>query len=139
MSLVTLDNAIENYIWRIIFLKRLFPQIVYEFDLLADFVQGIHEVDNFLSSKINELERRFDMIHTCKSGRPRYEIHREELEGLRDLSFIWKKIAEILCVSERTLQTKRRELEITGKYAGIKNNELDNFIQEILYSKTVQT
>ena len=59
--------------------------------------------------------------------------------GLRDLSFIWKKIAEILCVSERTLQTKRRELEITGKYAGIKNNELDNFIQEILYSKTVQT
>ena len=53
LSLVTLDNAIENYIWRIIFLKRLFPQIVYEFDLLADFVQGIHEVDNFLSSKIN--------------------------------------------------------------------------------------
>ena len=72
------------------------------------------------------------MIGTCKQGRPRYEIHREELEGLRDLGFTWKKIAEILCVSERTLRTKRHELEITDKYTGIRDNELDNFIQEIL-------
>ena len=105
---------------------------MYEFDLPTDFVRCIHEVDNFLSNKINELERRFDMIGTCKQGRPRYEIHREELEGLRDLGFIWKKIAEILCVSERTLRTKRHELEITDKYTGIRDNELDNFIQEIL-------
>ena len=55
----------------------LFAQIVYEFDLPADFVRGIHKVDNFLSKKINELERRFDMIGTCKQGRPRYEIHKE--------------------------------------------------------------
>ena len=139
LSLVALDNATENHTRRITFLKRFFAQIVYGFDLPADFVRGIHEVDNFLSNKINELERRFDMIGTCKQGRPRYEIHREELEGLRDLGFTWKKIAEILCVSERTLRTKRQELEITVKYTWIKSNELDNFIQEILYSKTVQT
>ena len=60
------------------------------------------------------------MIGTCKQGRPRYEIHREELKGLRDLAFIWKNIAEILCVSQRTLRTKRQELEITGKYTGKK-------------------
>ena len=132
LSLVTLDNAIENHIRRITFLKRFFAQIVYEFDIPADFVRGIHVVNNFLSIKINELERRFDMIGTCKQGRPRYEIHREELEGLRDLGFTWKKIAEILCVSERTLRTKRHELEITDKYTGIRDNELDNFIQEIL-------
>ena len=132
LSLVTLDNAIENHIRRITFLKSFFAQIVYEFDLPADFVRDIHEVDNFLSNKINELERRFDMIGTCKQGRPRYEIHREELEGIRDLGFTWKKIAEILCVSEWTLRTNRHELEITDKYTGITDNELDNFIQEIL-------
>ena len=57
---------------------------------------------------------------------------REELEGLKDLGFTWKEIAKILCVSERTLRTKRHELEITDKYAGIRDNELDDFIQEIL-------
>ena len=77
---------------------------MYEFDLPADFLRGIHEVDNFISNKINELELRFDMIGTCKQGRPRCEIHREELEGLRHLGFIWKKIAEIVRVSERTLR-----------------------------------
>ena len=64
---------------------------MYKFDLPADSVRRIHEVDNFLSNKINELQRRFDMIGTCKQGRPRYEIHREELEGFRDLAFTWKK------------------------------------------------
>ena len=96
MSLVTLDHTIENHIRRITFVKSFFAQIVYEFDLAADFVRGIHEVGNFLSNKINELERRFDMIGTCKQGRLRYEIHREELERLIDLGFTWKKIAEIL-------------------------------------------
>ena len=132
MSLVTLDNAIENHIRIITFLKSFFAQIVYEFYLLADFVRGIHKVDNFLSNKLNELERCFDMIGTCKQGRPRYEIHREKLDGLRDLGFTRKKIAKILCVSERTLRTKKYELEITDKYTGIRDNELDNFIQEIL-------
>ena len=130
LSLVTLDNAIENCIRRMTFLKSFFAQIVYKFYLPADFVQGIHEVDNFLSNKINELVRRFDMIGMCKQGRPRYQI--QELEGLRDSGFTWKKIAEIVCVSERTLRTKRHELEITDKYTGIRDNELDNFIQEIL-------
>ena len=72
------------------------------------------------------------MIGIYKQGRPRYELHREELEGLRDLGFTWKKIAEILCVSDRTLRTKRKELEITYKYTGIIDNDLDKFIEEIL-------
>ena len=37
-----------------------------------------------------------------------------------------------MCVSDRTLRTKRHELENTDKYTGIRDNELDNFIQEIL-------
>ena len=53
LSLVTSDNAIEKHIRRITFLKNFFAQIVYEFDLPADFVRGIHEVDNFLSNKMN--------------------------------------------------------------------------------------
>ena len=38
LSLVTLDNSIENHIRRITFLKSFFEQIEYEFDLPADFV-----------------------------------------------------------------------------------------------------
>ena len=72
LSLATLNNAIENHIRRITFLNRFFAQILYEFDLLADFVRGINEVDNFLSNKANELERRFDMLDRCKNGIPRY-------------------------------------------------------------------
>ena len=72
------------------------------------------------------------MIGTCKQGRSKYEIHRLELEGLRDLGFTWKKIAKILCVSESTLRTKRHEFEITDKYTGMKDNDLHNFVQEIL-------
>ena len=132
LGLVTLDHAIENHIRRITFLKSFFAQILFEFDLPADFVRGIHEVDSFLSNKINELECCFDMIGTCKQERPRYEIYREELKGPKDLGLTWKKMAEILSLSERTLQTKRHELEITDKYTGIRDNELDNFIQEIL-------
>ena len=105
---------------------------MYEFDLPAGFVRGIHEVDNFLSNRINGLERRLDMIGTYKQGRPRYEMHKEELEGLRDLGFTLKKITEILYVSVRTLRPKRHELEITDKYTEIRDNELNNFIQEIL-------
>ena len=72
------------------------------------------------------------MIGTCKQGRSKYEIHRLELQGLRDLGFTWKKIDKILCVSESTLRTKRHEFEITDKYLGMKDNELHNFVQEIL-------
>ena len=43
-SLVTLNNAIENHIRRITFLKSFFAQIVHEFDLPADFVRGIRGV-----------------------------------------------------------------------------------------------
>ena len=72
LSLATLNNATENHIRRITFLKRFFAQILYKFDLPADFVRGINEVDNFLSKKANELERRFDMLDRCKNGIPRY-------------------------------------------------------------------
>ena len=105
LILVTIDNAIENSIQRIAFLKSFFAQIVYQLDLPADFVRGIHEVDNFLNSKINELERCFDIISTSKKGRPRYEIHREELGGLRGLGFAWKKIVVTLCVNITNKET----------------------------------
>ena len=78
LGFVTLDHAIENLIRRITFSKSFFAQILFEFDLPADFVRGIHEVDSFLSNNINELECCFDMIGTCKQERPRYENLRQE-------------------------------------------------------------
>ena len=39
---------------------------------------------------------------------------------------------EILCVSERTLRTKRHELKISEKYTEIEDNRLDDCIQDIL-------
>ena len=115
LSLVALDNAIENHIRRITFLKRFFAQIVYGFDLPADFVRGIHEVDNFLSNKINELERRFDMIGTCKQGIPRYEIHREELEGQRrSFRSSTERVDPIGKVLQRLRTLHRRKYPVEG-------------------------
>ena len=48
------------------------------------------------------------------------------------MGFTWKKIAEILCVSERTLRTKRHELKISEKYTEIEDNRIDDCIQDIL-------
>lgn len=71
------------------------------------------------------------------SGRPRFSIPGEQIDGLRRLHFTWKKIAEMLGVSERTVRRRRQELgqEIgqTVSYSDIDDGDLDTHIQHILH------
>ena len=46
--------------------------------------------------------------------------------------FSWVKIADFVCVSERTLRNKRAELEISPKYSQITEMQLDAEVQTIL-------
>ena len=48
------------------------------------------------------------------------------------MGFSWVKIADFLCVSERTLRNKRAELEISLKYSQITEIQLDAEVQTIL-------
>ncbi len=70
------------------------------------------------------------------AGRPRFFIPREQLQGLRSLHFSWKKIAEMLGVSEKTVRRRRHELDMAigyqNCYSNIPDDELDVFIRRIL-------
>jgi hypothetical protein len=82
------------------------------------------------SCPINENARRY-------AGRPRFLITKEQLEGLRSIHFSWRKIAEMLGVSERTVRRRRQELEMTiGQslsYSEIEDGELDIFVGQVLH------
>ena len=70
-------------------------------------------------------------------GRPKFLITKEQIDGLRSLHFSWKKIAEMLGVSERTVRRRRQEFDMAiGRsvtFSEIDDDELDIFVQHILH------
>ena len=70
------------------------------------------------------------------AGRPRFHIPRKQLQGLRALHFSWRKIAEMLGVSEKTIRRRRQELGMLigyeSTYSDIPDDELDAFVTRIL-------
>lgn len=70
-------------------------------------------------------------------GRPKFLITKEQIDGLRSLHFSWKKIAEMLGVSERTVRRRKQEFDMAiGRsvtYSEIDDDELDIFVQYILH------
>ena len=71
----------------------------------------------------------------CKSvgGRPRIQIHIDDVEFLRGLNFTWTKIAEILGCSRSTLYRRLEEEGISRDcyYANITDGQLDATISQI--------
>jgi hypothetical protein len=65
-------------------------------------------------------------------GRPAYNISKVQIEQLRETGLKWCSIAELLGVSERTLQRQRIEFGIEPNFSEISDHELDNHIREIL-------
>ena len=75
-------------------------------------------------------------ISTCNGpGRPRYVIEEEKIRFLRELHFPWKKIADLLGVSESTLRRRRMMYGITGdedlSWTQISDTDLEKIVQEI--------
>ena len=104
-----------------------------------------------------ELQRTHDILHqrveagpnenshyTCgyegesigrQRGRPKFLIPERQLAGLRSLNFTWKKISEMLGVSEKTLRRRRMESALPvceNNYTDITDEELDRTISSVV-------
>ena len=67
-------------------------------------------------------------------GRPRFRVTKAQIESLREISFSWTKIAELIGVSRVTLYRRRQELEIGEQhnYSELTDVQLDAVIQSIV-------
>lgn len=106
------------------------------------------EVIALFQERINRILERLNIeeggSYSCpkqnvggSTGRPKYLITKEQIDGLRSLHFSWKKIAEMLGVSERTIRRRRQEFDMAiGRsviYSEIDDDELDIFVRHILH------
>ncbi|XP_028417759.1 uncharacterized protein LOC114542313 [Dendronephthya gigantea] len=65
-------------------------------------------------------------------GRPRYEIDEDQVLFLRSKHFKWRKIAQILNISDRTLRRKRQEFSArTENFSDISEADLCEVIESI--------
>ena len=60
-------------------------------------------------------------------------ISQQQVISLKELGFPWKKIAQLLGVSRKTLLRKRKEFSMSlPKFSEIDDDCLDDIIQEII-------
>ena len=96
-----------------------------------DVVQNLQqqETDNRLRCQ-NELAYDENL-----RGRAQFRVTKAQIESLREIGFLWTKIAELIGVSRVTLyRERRRELEIGEQhnYSEITDIQLDAVIQSIV-------
>jgi hypothetical protein len=103
-------------------------------------------LNNLIAAMERELEKLAEIVENCPTeetrnvisllpstgGRPAYNISKVQIEQLRETGLKWCSIAELLGVSERTLQRRRIEFGIEPNFSEISDHELDNHIREIL-------
>ena len=65
-------------------------------------------------------------------GRPAHNITKEQIKQLRETGLKWRSIAELLGVSEQTLQRRRIEFGIQPTFSKISDHDLDNHVRNIL-------
>uniref|UniRef100_A0A8C2AGH5 Integrase catalytic domain-containing protein n=2 Tax=Cyprinus carpio TaxID=7962 RepID=A0A8C2AGH5_CYPCA len=68
------------------------------------------------------------------SGRPRFSITEEQLRFLIEYNFSTRQMAEILCVSRRTVKRRLREYRISlrDRYTDLSDSDLDNRVRELV-------
>eukprot|EP00112_Aurelia_sp_Birch-Aquarium-sp1_P022765 Seg6529.2 transcript_id=Seg6529.2/GoldUCD/mRNA.D3Y31 product="hypothetical protein" protein_id=Seg6529.2/GoldUCD/D3Y31 len=83
-----------------------------------------------------EGQRRFEWKkeYTGTSGRPAYRISYDQVDGLVSLGFTWKRIAELLCVSERTLRRWRQDFVFDVPFSEMEDEVLDDIVAAQLQS-----
>ena len=103
-------------------------------------------LDNLIAAMEREIEKLAEVVENCPTdevrnvisllpstgGRPAYSITKEQIEELRETGLTWCSIAELLGVSERTLQRRRIEFGIQPNFSEISDHDLDNHIRDIL-------
>jgi hypothetical protein len=78
--------------------------------------------------------RTLSVVGTTRNngGHPRYEIDEEQVMFLRSKFFSWRKIAQILCISDCTLRRKRQEFAArTENFSDISEADLCDMVESI--------
>ena len=104
---------------------------------LDEFHNSLNIILNDVNTKLENLRNdSFKTSYECPAqktkGRPKLIISREQILLLCDSGYNWRKISQLLNVSERTLYRRRMELCIEEKYTAIGDNDLDNLIRGII-------
>lgn len=70
---------------------------------------------------------------SASRGRPKFDIKRNQLEYLEDMSFNWTQIAQILGVSRTTIYRRRLELSMntSSPRSNVSDDELELVIRQI--------
>ena len=61
-------------------------------------------------------------------------MNEEQIVGLRSLNMSWKKIAELIGISERTLRTIRQSFRDQNSvcYSQVNDEQVDSFLRDIV-------
>ena len=71
-----------------------------------------------------------DREDNAATGRPRFEVEKEDILNLRALNFSWTKVAKILGISRQTLYRGLEDYNIPcSDYCTILHTELDDVIK----------
>ena len=147
-----LRNLAEFYVRDAQHTIAIWQEMSFEYwlpDDLADGVKGLIEVFNRKINFLNEMAQqkssadymsmpedhlgfRCPQEVSGRKGRPSYVVQADQVQGLRDLGFTWKSIAEMLSISERTLRNKRKEMDITETFSEIEDVDLDDIVNALL-------
>eukprot|EP00112_Aurelia_sp_Birch-Aquarium-sp1_P025427 Seg843.13 transcript_id=Seg843.13/GoldUCD/mRNA.D3Y31 product="hypothetical protein" protein_id=Seg843.13/GoldUCD/D3Y31 len=147
-----LKTLAEFYVQEVQHTIAILQEFSFEYLLPGDLGDGITDLIEVLSSKLNFLHElawqqssadyvsmpeghhgfRCPQEVSGRKGRPSYIVQEDQIQGLRNLGFTWKSIAEMLSISERTLRNKRKDMDITETFSEIEDMDLDNIINALL-------
>ena len=98
-------------------------------DLLSGALRSLTEVCDTTANNIE-----VEAVFTGDRGRPTYNIPYEQVNFLVERRFTIAQIANLLGVSESTVQRRLRrfDLSVRGTYSTLTDQELDSMVQEIL-------
>ena len=95
---------------------------------LEEFIESLRQV---LLEMTQDKERR--QVSPSR-GRPRVQVDEQQLQFLLDNNFRIKDIAVIFGCSTRTIERRKRELQLTsGNYSMISDIGLDTMVEEITH------
>ncbi|CAJ0837896.1 11641_t:CDS:2 [Entrophospora sp. SA101] len=135
-------NSIELHIERLDLLLAMFTQLIINFpnDNILGFLPEIINLKRQLETKIETLNSENNnpinkfISYRCTSGRPTILVSENAIRILRKEGFSWEKIATIFGISSKTIQRRRRELNIPddiGEYTQLTNEQIDGVVRII--------
>lgn len=102
-------------------------------DTLTRMPEEIFNLLNRARSLLEPYGMHKDKVATIFTGRPKYDVNKEQLEMLLKARFSTRSISELLHVSSRTVERRMQEygLSVHAFYTEIEDNQLGDIVREI--------